>query len=100
MRHTFPDCTVERVHWKLDGDHSCGFRVEPRLKALLALRKATALMHFHCHCWNANAAASATACAVSRPLQDDAGALPTSAELEQQACGQPQLAADASSGPY
>ena len=30
MRHTFPDCTVERVHWKLDGDHSCGFRVEPR----------------------------------------------------------------------
>ena len=30
MRHTFPDCTVERVHWKLDGDHSCGFRLEPR----------------------------------------------------------------------
>ena len=30
MRRTFPDCSVERVHWKLDGDHTCGFRLTPR----------------------------------------------------------------------
>ncbi len=30
MRHTFPDCTVERVHWRLEGGHSCGFRLIPR----------------------------------------------------------------------
>ncbi len=30
MRHTFPDCTVERVHWRLEGGHSCGFRLTPR----------------------------------------------------------------------
>lgn len=29
MRHTFPDCAVERVHWKLEGGHACGFRLEP-----------------------------------------------------------------------
>jgi DeoR family suf operon transcriptional repressor len=29
MRRTFPDCSVERVHWKLDGDHTCGFRLTP-----------------------------------------------------------------------
>lgn len=30
MRHTFPDCTVERVRWRLEGGHSCGFRLTPR----------------------------------------------------------------------
>lgn len=30
MRLTFPDCTVERVHWRLEGGHSCGFRITPR----------------------------------------------------------------------
>ncbi len=30
MRHTFPDCSVERVHWRLEGGHSCGFRLTPR----------------------------------------------------------------------
>jgi DeoR family suf operon transcriptional repressor len=30
MRHTFPDCLVERVHWRLEGGHSCGFRITPR----------------------------------------------------------------------
>ena len=29
MRRTFPDCSVERMHWKLNGDHTCGFRLEP-----------------------------------------------------------------------
>ena len=30
MRHTFPDCEVERVHWRLESGHSCGFRLTPR----------------------------------------------------------------------
>ncbi len=30
IRHTFPDCAVERVHWRLEGGHSCGFRLVPR----------------------------------------------------------------------
>jgi DeoR family suf operon transcriptional repressor len=29
IRHTFPDCTVERVHWRLERGHSCGFRLIP-----------------------------------------------------------------------
>jgi DeoR family suf operon transcriptional repressor len=29
IRHTFPDCAVERVHWRLEGGHSCGFRIAP-----------------------------------------------------------------------
>ena len=29
LRHTFPDCQVERVHWRLDEGHSCGFRLSP-----------------------------------------------------------------------
>ncbi len=30
IRHTFPDCTVERVHWRLESGHSCGFRLSPQ----------------------------------------------------------------------
>jgi DeoR family suf operon transcriptional repressor len=30
LRHTFPDCEVERVHWRLESGHSCGFRLTPR----------------------------------------------------------------------
>ncbi len=30
IRHTFPDCSVERVHWRLEAGHSCGFRISPR----------------------------------------------------------------------
>ncbi len=30
IRHTFPDCLVERVHWRLESGHSCGFRIAPR----------------------------------------------------------------------
>jgi DeoR family suf operon transcriptional repressor len=30
IRHTFPDCAVERVHWRLEGGHACGFRLAPR----------------------------------------------------------------------
>jgi DeoR family suf operon transcriptional repressor len=30
---TFPDCQVERVHWRLEEGHSCGFRLRPRLPA-------------------------------------------------------------------
>ncbi|MEI7666604.1 MAG: iron-sulfur cluster biosynthesis transcriptional regulator SufR [Synechococcaceae cyanobacterium ELA263] len=26
---TFPDCQVERVHWRLEEGHSCGFRLRP-----------------------------------------------------------------------
>lgn len=26
---TFPDCQVERVHWRLQEGHSCGFRLRP-----------------------------------------------------------------------
>lgn len=29
IRHTFPDCQVERVHWLLDGSHACGFLLQP-----------------------------------------------------------------------
>ena len=29
IRHTFPDCRVERVNWLLDGGHACGFRLQP-----------------------------------------------------------------------
>ena len=27
IRRTFPDCQVERVHWRLEQGHSCGFRL-------------------------------------------------------------------------
>ncbi|MBM5801301.1 MAG: MarR family transcriptional regulator [Cyanobacteria bacterium K_DeepCast_35m_m2_023] len=30
IRQTFPDCDVERVHWRLQEGHSCGFRLTPR----------------------------------------------------------------------
>ncbi|MEB3330982.1 MAG: iron-sulfur cluster biosynthesis transcriptional regulator SufR [Synechococcaceae cyanobacterium] len=30
MRRTFPDCQVERVHWRLEEGHSCGFQLRPR----------------------------------------------------------------------
>ena len=29
IRQTFPDCQVERVHWRLKEGHSCGFRIIP-----------------------------------------------------------------------
>lgn len=29
IRHTFPDCQVERVQWRLEKGHSCGFRLVP-----------------------------------------------------------------------
>jgi len=29
LRQTFPDCQVERVHWRLEEGHSCGFRLAP-----------------------------------------------------------------------
>lgn len=29
LRQTFPDCHVERVHWRLEEGHSCGFRLSP-----------------------------------------------------------------------
>ncbi|MFM7361036.1 MAG: iron-sulfur cluster biosynthesis transcriptional regulator SufR [Cyanobium sp.] len=27
IRRTFPDCQVDRVHWRLEQGHSCGFRL-------------------------------------------------------------------------
>ena len=27
LRQTFPDCEVDRVHWRLEAGHSCGFRL-------------------------------------------------------------------------
>ena len=29
LRSTVPDCRVERVHWRLEGGHACGFRITP-----------------------------------------------------------------------
>ena len=29
IRMTFPDCDVERVHWRLESGHSCGFQISP-----------------------------------------------------------------------
>ena len=29
INHTFPDCRIERVHWRLEEGHSCGFRLSP-----------------------------------------------------------------------
>jgi DeoR family suf operon transcriptional repressor len=29
IRHTFPDCMVDRVHWRLQEGHTCGFRLSP-----------------------------------------------------------------------
>lgn len=29
MRRTFPDCAVERVQWRLEAGHCCGFRLTP-----------------------------------------------------------------------
>ncbi len=34
LRLTFPDCQIERVHWRLQEGHSCGFRLQPRLPSL------------------------------------------------------------------
>ncbi|MFN6339151.1 MAG: iron-sulfur cluster biosynthesis transcriptional regulator SufR [Cyanobacteriota bacterium] len=30
LRLTFPDCLIDRVHWRLQEGHSCGFRLQPR----------------------------------------------------------------------
>ena len=30
IRHTFPDCLVERVQWRLESGHSCGFSIAPK----------------------------------------------------------------------
>ena len=29
IRRTVHDCQVERVHWRLEGGHACGFRITP-----------------------------------------------------------------------
>ena len=29
IRRTVQDCNVERVHWRLEGGHACGFRITP-----------------------------------------------------------------------
>jgi DeoR family suf operon transcriptional repressor len=29
IRRTFPDCHIERIHWRLEEGHSCGFRLTP-----------------------------------------------------------------------
>lgn len=33
ISHTFPDCRIERVHWRLEEGHSCGFRLSPATAA-------------------------------------------------------------------
>jgi DeoR family suf operon transcriptional repressor len=30
LRLTFPDCQVDRVHWRLQEGHTCGFRLQPQ----------------------------------------------------------------------
>ena len=29
MRHTFPECEVNRVQWRVESGHSCGFQIKP-----------------------------------------------------------------------
>ena len=29
IRNVFPDCDVQRVQWRLESGHSCGFQVTP-----------------------------------------------------------------------
>ena len=29
IRNTFPDCDVQRVQWRLEKGHSCGFHITP-----------------------------------------------------------------------
>ncbi|MEB3323136.1 MAG: iron-sulfur cluster biosynthesis transcriptional regulator SufR [Synechococcaceae cyanobacterium] len=36
IRHAFPDCRVERVQWRLEKGHSCGFRLVPEQGEALA----------------------------------------------------------------
>jgi DeoR family suf operon transcriptional repressor len=36
LRLTFPDCQIERVHWRLQEGHSCGFRLQPRVASQVA----------------------------------------------------------------
>jgi DeoR family suf operon transcriptional repressor len=36
LRLTFPDCQVDRVHWRLQEGHSCGFRLQPRFRGPVA----------------------------------------------------------------
>lgn len=31
IRMTFHDCEVERVHWRLESGHSCGFQIRPQI---------------------------------------------------------------------
>ena len=33
IQRTFPDCRVERVHWRLEGGHACGFQITPSQSA-------------------------------------------------------------------
>jgi DeoR family suf operon transcriptional repressor len=33
IRSTFPDCQVDRIHWRLEQGHSCGFRLQQRSDA-------------------------------------------------------------------
>lgn len=30
-----PDCTVERTHWIIDGEHRCGYLIQPRVSVLV-----------------------------------------------------------------
>ena len=30
LREIFPDCVIERVQWRLESGHSCGFKVNPK----------------------------------------------------------------------
>ncbi len=29
LRNVFPDCVIQRVQWRFDNDHSCGFKFNP-----------------------------------------------------------------------
>jgi len=32
LRNVLPDCVIQRVQWRFDEDHSCGFKINPILK--------------------------------------------------------------------
>ncbi|HJL68511.1 MAG TPA: iron-sulfur cluster biosynthesis transcriptional regulator SufR [Prochlorococcaceae cyanobacterium Gl_MAG_24] len=36
MRYTFPDCLVDRVNWRLECGHCCGFQIKPTPSRVMA----------------------------------------------------------------
>ena len=74
IRHTFPDCQVDRVHWRLQEGHSCGFLLSPLPAHRPGLSHAHARKSWPnskapcCRPWNGiTSGSSPTPCARCRP---------------------------------